>query len=482
MAQQTVLPGEELTRKAGAIKVLSLGFLAAAVLGEIITVIIWLLDRTYPVISITILAVVAAITSLLSYWLVKTGRVKFAGYFFVIVFLVEDAIITVLVGGSTGPVAMSYLIPILVAGMVIGINASFLVATVASVLYLVMLLVEQAGLLPPIVAPAVGGDLSPYMIASIRILLFYLVAFLSWFTASRLNQALQSTRRYAGELRTANEKLQASEEELRTANEELEAANEELRTTEEELRSSNEELEAANEELRETQEQLVRSERLAAIGQLAGGVGHELRNPLGAIKNAVYYIRGKVAGSELAQREPRVAEFLEIVDDEVKASNKIINDLLGFSRVGKPAVSPARIEKVINDAIAHTQIPENVNLSKKVDGSLPEIEVDTDQICQVLVNVLTNAVQAMPQGGRLTVVAREKNGSLELEIADTGYGIAEENVGKIFDPLYTMKAKGIGLGLAVCKTIVERHEGSIGVESEVDKGTTFTIKLPLTAG
>jgi len=482
MAQQTVLPGEELTRKAGAIKVLSLGFLAAAVLGEIITVIIWLLDRTYPVISITILAVVAAITSLLSYWLVKTGRVKFAGYFFIIVFLVEDAVITVLVGGSTGPVAMSYLIPILVAGMVIGINASFLVATVASVLYLVMLLVEQAGLLPPIVAPAVGGDLSPYMIASIRILLFYLVAFLSWFTASRLNQALQSTRRYAGELRTANEKLQASEEELRTANEELEAANEELRATEEELRSSNEELEAANEELRETQEQLVRSERLAAIGQLAGGVGHELRNPLGAIKNAVYYIRGKVAGSELAQREPRVAEFLEIVDDEVKASNKIINDLLGFSRVGKPAVSPARIEKVINDAIAHTQIPENVNLSKKVDGSLPEIEVDTDQICQVLVNVLTNAVQAMPQGGRLTVVAREKNGSLELEIADTGYGIAEENVGKIFDPLYTMKAKGIGLGLAVCKTIVERHEGSIGVESEVDKGTTFTIKLPLTAG
>jgi len=482
MAQQTVLPGEELTRKAGAIKVLSLGFLAAAVLGEIITVIIWLLDRTYPVISITILAVVAAITSLLSYWLVKTGRVKFAGYFFVIVFLVEDAIITVLVGGSTGPVAMSYLIPILVAGMVIGINASFLVATVASVLYLVMLPVEQSGFLPQLVAPAVGGDLSPYMIASIRILLFYLVAFLSWFTASRLNQALQSTRRYAGELRTANEKLQASEEELRTANEELEAANEELRATEEELRSSNEELEAANEELRETQEQLVRSERLAAIGQLAGGVGHELRNPLGAIKNAVYYIRGKVAGSELAQREPRVAEFLEIVDDEVKASNKIINDLLGFSRVGKPAVSPARIEKVINDAIAHTQIPENVNLSKKVDGSLPEIEVDTDQICQVLVNVLTNAVQAMPQGGRLTVVAREKNGSLELEIADTGYGIAEENVGKIFDPLYTMKAKGIGLGLAVCKTIVERHEGSIGVESEVDKGTTFTIKLPLTAG
>ncbi|MFC1909564.1 nitrogen regulation protein NR(II), partial [Chloroflexota bacterium] len=271
------------------------------------------------------------------------------------------------------------------------------------------------------------------------------------------------------------------EQEIQDKNEQLDAQNEELRATEEEVRSSNEELEAANEELREAQEQMVRSERLAAIGQLAGGVGHELRNPLGAIKNAVYYIKGKVNGSELAQREPRVVEFLEIVDDEVNSSEKIINDLLGFSRVGKPAVSSAMIDRVVEDAVAHTHIPENIELTKNVNGNLPEIEIDTEQIRQVLVNMITNAVQAMPGGGKLTIEGRQQDSFIELDIADTGGGISAKDIDKIFDPLFTLKAKGIGLGLAVCKTIIERHAGHIEVKSSQNRGTTFTIKLPLKA-
>ncbi len=232
-------------------------------------------------------------------------------------------------------------------------------------------------------------------------------------------------------------------------------------------------------ELRETQEQLVRSEKLAAIGQLAGGVGHELRNPLGAIKNAVYYIKGKVAKSELAQREPRLMEFLDIMDDEINASNRIINDLLGFSRVGKPSVSPTKIEKVIEDALSRMHIPENIELTKKLDADLPEVEIDADQVRQVWVNIIMNAVQAMPKGGKLTIGAREKGEFLEVEIADTGGGIPQEAVGKIFDPLFTTKAKGIGFGLAVCKTIIDSHQGNIKVKSQVGKGTTFIIKLPL---
>ncbi len=210
-------------------------------------------------------------------------------------------------------------------------------------------------------------------------------------------------------------------------------------------------------------------------------MGHELRNPLGAIKNAVYYIRGKVAKSELGQKEPRVMEFLNIVDDEINSSNKIINDLLNFSRVGKPAVSPARIEMVIDDAIAHTSIPESIELTKKLDTGLPEVEIDTDQIRQVLVNIVMNAVQAMPKGGKLTIAAKQRDNFLEVKITDTGDGIPEENLGKIFDPLFTTKAKGIGLGLAVCKAIIDRHQGHIEVESGVGKGATFTIKLPLKA-
>jgi len=289
-------------------------------------------------------------------------------------------------------------------------------------------------------------------------------------------------KRMEQEIQDRNEQLDAQNEELKASEEELRSANEELQATEEELRASNEELQTANEELKEAQEQLVRSEKLAAIGQLAGGVGHELRNPLGAIKNAVYYIKGKVAKSELAQKEPRVAEFLDIMDDEINSSNKIINDLLGFSRVGKPALSPAMIEMVIDDAIAHTQMPESIELTEKLDASLPEVEVDTDQIRQVLVNIITNAVQAMPEGGKLTIGARAVDNFLQVEITDTGVGIPEDAIEKVFDPLYTMKAKGIGLGLAVCQSIIERHEGHIGVASNVGKGTTFTVRLPLKAG
>ena len=218
---------------------------------------------------------------------------------------------------------------------------------------------------------------------------------------------------------------------------------------------------------------------MAAIGQRAVGGGHELRNPLGAIKNAVYYIKGKVAKSELGQEEPRVMEFLDIIDDEINASNEIINDLLGFSRIGKPSVSPAKIEKVIEDALSRTPIPENIEVVIKLDADLPEVEIDPDQVHQVLVNIITNAVQAMPEGGKLIVSAREKGGFLEVEVADTGCGIPGESVDKIFDPLFTTKAKGIGLGLAVCKAIIDRHEGNIEVKSKVGKGTTFNVKLPL---
>jgi signal transduction histidine kinase len=279
----------------------------------------------------------------------------------------------------------------------------------------------------------------------------------------------------------AEEALKKSEEELRASNEELRATDEELRATNEELQTANEELQAANEKLKETQEQLIRSEKLAAIGKLAGGVGHELRNPLGAIKNAAYYIKGKVTNSELAKTEPRIIEFLGIMDDEINSSNKIISDLLNFSRVAKPTVSPAKIRKVMEDALSRLTAPENIEVINKVDANLPEVEIDADQTRQVFINIATNAIQAMPEGGKLTIDARKGDKFLEVAISDTGDGISEDVIGKIFDPLFTTRAKGIGLGLAVCKSIIERHGGAIGVESKVGEGATFTVKLPLKA-
>ncbi len=480
MTQPLVLPEDERERQAKALKMISLGLTAAVVVAIIVLGIVWLVEHAFPISTVIYAAGVVLITGLLTYWLTRAGWTRFAGYFLIIAFSLEAAAFTLLFGGATGPLAVIYIFPILVSGIVLGVNYSFLAAVLASVLYLAMIPVEQANIVTPILPPLEKGVFIAFFVA-IWVIFFCLVAFLSWFAARSLSQALKETRRYAAELQTANEKLQASEEELRASNEELEAANEELRATEEELRASNEELEAANEELREAQEQLVRSEKLAAIGKLAGGVGHELRNPLGAINNAVYYIRGKIINSELAQKEPRVAEFLDIVDDEINSSNKIINDLLSFSRVGKPAVSPARIEKVIDDAIVHTSILESIELTRELDASLPEVEIDTDQIRQVLVNIITNAVQAMPEGGKLTIDARAVDNFLKVAVTDTGVGIPESAMGKIFDPLFTTKAKGIGLGLAVCKSIIERHEGRIEVESKVGMGSTFTISLPLKA-
>ena len=475
MTQQLVLPQNERERRAEVVNRLSIGWIIASAIGGIIVFIAWLFIPSIPVVPSVAIAGGVVIMSLITYLICRMGSSLAAGYFFIICITLLAAVVTLLFGGFTGPLAIIYFLPILVTGMTIGIRASFVTATLVTIIYLAMAAVERAGIFSQLIVTEATGDVLPYLTVIVYVIFFYLVAFLSWFAASRLNRALQNVRQYAGELQTANEKLQASEEELRASNEELEAANEELR-------SSNEEMEAANEELREAQEQLVRSEKLAVIGQLAGGVGHELRNPLGAIKNAVYYIKGKVAKSELAQKEPRVAEFLDIMDDEINSSNKIINDLLGFSRVGKPAVSPAMIEMVIDDAIAHTQMPESIELTKKLDTSLPEVEIDTDQVRQVLVNIITNAVQAMPEGGKLTIGARTVDNFLQVEITDTGVGIPEDAIEKVFDPLFTMKAKGIGLGLAVCQSIIERHEGHIGVASKMGKGTTFTVRLPLKAG
>ena len=231
-------------------------------------------------------------------------------------------------------------------------------------------------------------------------------------------------------------------------------------------------------ERKQMEEQLIRSERLAAIGQLASGVAHELRGPLGAIKTAAFYVQRRLAKSDLLATEPKVLEFLDIIDGEVNIANNVISDLIGFSRVAKPTISPVNIGGIIEDALKHVPLPENVNLARDIDKSLPMVMVDAGQIQQVFVNVIFNAVEAMPQGGRLDIRARSKGEFVEVEFTDTGCGILKSDIDNIFDPLFTTKARGIGLGLAVCKGILERHGGDIGVKSKVGKGSTFTVSLP----
>ncbi|MBI2251920.1 MAG: HAMP domain-containing protein, partial [Armatimonadetes bacterium] len=257
--------------------------------------------------------------------------------------------------------------------------------------------------------------------------------------------------------------------ELANINEELEISNEGLRTVTEELKQK-------NKDLNEAQDQLIRSEKLAAIGLLSASISHELKNPLGIMKNAVYFIKTKIN-----KDDPKVLKHMEILDKEIDISNKIIVDLLAFSRAKKPVTMPVEANEIIEEALAGmVNLPENIRLIKELGFNIPKALVDKDQIRQVFLNIISNAYQSMQDHGELKIISayNPENKMLEVKFSDTGSGITQDNLARIFDPLFTTKAKGFGLGLSVCKAIIEKHDGYIKVESELGKGTIFTVGLP----
>ena len=247
------------------------------------------------------------------------------------------------------------------------------------------------------------------------------------------------------------------------------------------LRAS--ELEKAYQNLKRLQDEILQSEKMAAIGRLASGVGHELRNPLGAIKNAVYYIKDAISSSNLLQVDPAVADFIEVIETEIKSSTAIINDLLDYSKVGKLHPQITDLNALILETRGVLDIPKNVNVTEFLAEGLPSIFVDPLRLRQVFINLAVNAFQAMPEGGELKILtgleSRNPVHELWISFKDTGQGIIEENKKKIFDPLFTTKEKGTGLGLAICLGIVDAHKGKIDFESRVGKGSEFIVKLPL---
>ena len=252
----------------------------------------------------------------------------------------------------------------------------------------------------------------------------------------------------------------------------------EMAVVEEANRTLEDRVQQRTQELQDAQDQLVRSEKLAAIGQLAGGVAHDLRNPLGAIKNAVYYLKKRLSASDVAESNPRIGQFLQIADEEVEHSNAIISDLMSFARVGIPSLSATNLEEVVGNVLSTMEIRENVHVVKQFDPDLPEMMADPEQLYRVFINLANNAHDAMADGGQLTITAISVDGYAEVEFQDSGGGISEENIKKIFEPLFTTKTKGTGLGLATCQQIVAKHGGTIQVESTPGEGSTFTVRLP----
>ena len=231
--------------------------------------------------------------------------------------------------------------------------------------------------------------------------------------------------------------------------------------------------------LKEYQEQLVLREKLAAVGQMASVVGHEIRNPLGVINNAIYYIRTRLEMSSEAELDPKIQKHIGIIEKEISASNKIVNDLLGFSRTRPPMAQPLDLNKIVEDSLSAVSIPDGVKVEIDLSMELPPTLVNQDEIRQVFINIINNAWQAMPEGGTIKIRSYVGEEMAQVEITDTGCGISPENMRKLFTPFFSTKTKGTGLGLAAVQRILERHKGRIKVRSRLGQGTTFIISLPL---
>ncbi len=232
------------------------------------------------------------------------------------------------------------------------------------------------------------------------------------------------------------------------------------------------ELDTALTQLRDAQDALVRRERLAMLGQLSSGVGHELRNPLGVMTNAVYYLKAVQPDAPA-----NVHEYLDILQQQITLSEKIVGDLLDFARQKPPKRKPTPLLEATESQVAKLGRTDGVTVDIQVPEDMSPVLVDPIQLGQVILNLVTNAAQAMDGNGRVTVTATEDEETVSYEVTDTGPGVAPENLEKIFEPLFTTKARGIGLGLAVSRTLARANGGDLTVLRTSKQGTTFRLTL-----
>jgi PAS domain S-box-containing protein len=223
--------------------------------------------------------------------------------------------------------------------------------------------------------------------------------------------------------------------------------------------------------------QIFQTEKLAAIGQLAAGMAHEINNPLFVISGRVEVLLGQ---TRLARK---VKEGLDIVNTQADRVRKLVDQLLKFSRKTSPKLETLNINDTIEGVLpllSYHKLPSStVNIEKDLDKDLPPIKGDLNQLQEVFVNLILNAYQSMPEGGRITIkTSNFQNLCAQIRISDTGHGISPQDIKNLFMPFFSTKQNGTGLGLSICYNIIKNHKGAIDVESQVDKGTTFIIKLP----
>ncbi len=246
---------------------------------------------------------------------------------------------------------------------------------------------------------------------------------------------------------------------------------------EEALRVTNDELERRvtlrTAELAEAQENLVRKERLAVLGQLAGGVAHQIRNPLAAIMNATYVLKRHLSPGQ----HSNVDDAIRIIHDEVRHANVIITGLLDYARVRTPDRHPASVVELVERVLASGSINDDIEVERRIEDGVPLLRIDADQIHGAIFNLVRNAVEAMPDGGRLTVDVHAEADQVVVAVVDDGPGISPQVRAHLFEPLHSTKPMGIGLGLVTARTFIEAHGGRIS-HVDTETGARFEIRLP----
>jgi len=260
----------------------------------------------------------------------------------------------------------------------------------------------------------------------------------------------------------------------------LEANIRELNEVYDALREKLNELRRRNEKIRIFEEQLVKANKLSTLGELASSIAHEIKNPLISIQG----FARRIGTTEDRDKLERYAKFIE---EEADRLTQVLTKLLGFSRMDEPKKDLLNMNDIVDDTVLfmehHLTRFKNVAISVEKKSDLPKVHVDRIHVQQTMVNLLMNAAQAMPEGGRIQIRTGMNDQYVFIAITDTGIGIKDEDLDRIFEPFFTTKEKeqGTGLGLSLCKRLIEANAGKIEVESKVGEGTTFTIMIPINA-
>jgi signal transduction histidine kinase len=234
---------------------------------------------------------------------------------------------------------------------------------------------------------------------------------------------------------------------------------------------------------RQLEERLNQAERAAVIGRLTQAVAHEIRNPLNVINLSIDHVASKYPPEDETKRN-QLNQMLSSIKDEIARLRRLLNDLLNYGRPAGLAFEPVDMRELLEETVSLVRPQaddQHVAVHVRTDNSDTRVQGDRERLKSCLSNITINALQAMPSGGTLDANVRTSDGRVVIDIKDSGGGISEEALGKVFEPYYSTKQTGFGLGLAVTKWIIEQHRGSIEVESQVDQGTTFTVRLPSAA-